>query len=184
MNILTLVISLIILLVIFLVVLFSFLKKEKPKKEYKRIKTSSEEFEIETPSAIGLTLPSGIESIPKSQLRDIVRKIFESFLIFDYRTYSINHLDKKEWHSWQISLVLMLFKHNEEFYIYDQSIFHDFLLNSTDNDIKSLMSGILRKYKNQVEVDDTKDALCKDYNWSNRDISIIFYFLANYKKFK
>jgi len=45
------------------------------------------------------------------------------------------------------------------------------------------MHGILKKYKNQVDISASKDTLCKEYIWTNKDASIIFYFLANYKRY-
>ncbi len=79
----------------------------------------------------------------------------------------------------------MLFKYEEEFFIPNQKdLFHSFLINSTQDDIKSLMNSILKKYKNYVDLNFSKDTLSKDYIWTNRDISIIFYFLANYKNYK
>lgn len=172
-----------VIVILLLIVVITLLNKKQPsttvvqKKEVDRY--------VPLPSSIGLFLPPAIEKIGKREIPDIVRKIFDSYKYFDYQKMSIDELDKKEWHTWQVSLVLLMFKYDEEFFIPNQEgLFHPFLINSTQNDIKSLMNGILKKYKNYVDLNFTKDALSKDYIWSNKDISIIFYFLANYKNYK
>lgn len=140
---------------------------------------------IEMPSSIGLFLPETIEKIGPREAYDIAKKVFESYKYFDYHKKNSGELDNKEWHTWQVSLILQLFKHNEELFVPNkQDVFHPFLLNSTEDDIKSLMNGIIKKYKTHAEINRTKDYLSKDYIWSTRDISIIFYFLANYKNYK
>jgi hypothetical protein len=177
-------------LVLFILILFFLLKKNDKKIE----KTNSFDYEkevtfqdkqIQMPSSIGLWLPKDIEDLSKRKLREIVHKIFDSYKIFDYKKMDLNELNKKEWHSWQVSMLLMLFKKDEEYFIVNQEeIFHDFLLNSNENDIKSFIHTILRKYKKQVDISSKKDKLCKEYIWTNKEISILFYFLANYKNFK
>lgn len=141
--------------------------------------------DIPMPDTYGFYLPEGVESISKADIRDIVRKIYDIYEVFDYREMSLYDLDKREWHSWQVSILLMLFKYDEDLFIVDQNkIFHDVLLKADENSIKSLMNTVLKKYKNRVDIDKSKDELCKDYIWSNKEVSIIFYFLANYKRYK
>lgn len=172
-----------VVVILLLIVVITLLNKKQPsntvtqKREVNRY--------VPLPSSIGLFLPPAIEKIGRRQLQDIVRKVFDSYKCFDYQKMSVDELDKKEWHTWQVSLALMLFKYEEEFFIPNQEkLFHSFLINSTQDDIKSLMNSILKKYKNYVDLNFTKDALSKEYIWTNRDISIIFYFLANYKNYK
>ena len=175
------VLVILIIIVILLIFVISLLKKEKPEE---KIIVSNVEEHVSLPETYSLHLPIGIDKIGKNQLQDIVKKIFESYKYFDYQKMNMHELEKKEWHSWQISLILKLFKINEEFYISNQkSTFHSFLLNSSENDIKNLMRGIIKKYNNYVDINKSKDDLSKDYIWTNRDTSIIFYFLANYKKY-
>ncbi len=182
--------EIIVSLVLFILVLFYLFKKQdKKKKKVAKLKNkkkvTSQDKQIQMPSSLSLWLPKNIEDLSKMQLRGIVHKIFASYKIFDYKKMNLNQLNKKEWHSWQVSMLLMLFKKNEEYFIINQKeIFHDFLLKSNENDIKSFMHTIIRKYKKQVDISSKKDKLCKEYIWTNKEISILFYFLANYKNFK
>lgn len=182
---LTIIFVIIVIVVLLLILIISILNKgNNPNKKTKTKSSNSDDY-VKLPSSIGLFLPPTIEKIGIHESHDISRKVFDLYKYFDYKNMSLDDLDKKEWHSWQISLILGLFKHNEEFFIPNQNdMFHPFLLNATDNDVKSFMNSILKKYKGYVDIDFTKDKLSKDYIWSNRDISIIFYFLANYKNYK
>ncbi|MCP4971989.1 MAG: hypothetical protein GY932_15540 [Arcobacter sp.] len=173
-------------ILIVLVVIIVLLTNKKPEvKKTKNVKKRVVNEYVSMPNIIGLSLPSTIENLTKSQLLDIARKVFDTYKVFDYRSMDAFELDKKEWHSWQISLLLMLFKENEEFFIPNkEQIFHQFLLNSNENDIKSFMRGIMKKYENYVNITDKKDTLCKEHIWTNRDISVIFYFLSNFKSYK
>lgn len=175
------VVAVIILLLIIVIVLIS--KSGNTKKQTLKHESRRNE-RIPMPSSLGVFLPPNIEKIGKREIDGIVRNIFGSYKYFDYKSMSMDELDKKEWHSWQVSLLLLCFKHDEEFFIPNQEdFFHPFLMKATENDVKSFMNSILKKYKNYVEINKTKDQLCKDYIWSNKDVSIIFYFLTNYKNY-
>lgn len=153
-------------------------------KKNKKTKKDLYDTKIPMPTTYELFLPPHIEKIGRSEIDGILKNIFSSYKYFDYKSMGTSELEKKEWHSWQVSLLLLSFKYGEMFTITNQErYFHPFLLKASENDVKSFMNSILRKYKNYVEINKSKDDLCKDYIWSNKDISIIFYFLANYKTY-
>lgn len=169
----------IVLLLIIVIVLIS-----GGNKTNKKVKKDLNDIKISMPTTYELFLPPAIEKIGKSEIDDIVANIFGSYKYFDYKSMGSNELEKKEWHSWQVSLLLLCFKYGETFNIINQEkYFHPFILKASENDVKSFMNTILKKYKNYVEINKSKDDLCKNYIWSNKDISIIFYFLANYKTY-
>ncbi len=180
----TMIIVVLVLIIILILAVIMLLNK-KPTSIKKPIKKSRVLEEVPMPNILGLFLPPNIEKLSKTELINIVRKVYDAYKIFDYKTMDINALDKKEWHSWQISFLLMMFKRNEEFFIPNkEDIFHPFLLNASENDMKNFMRSIIKKYENYVKIEETKDTLCKKHIWTNRDVSIMFYFLANYKKYK
>lgn len=184
MNNLTIFILLLIIavIVILLIIVISLLNKKEPVQKNTIVRKVDEYIPL--PTTYNLFLPVNIEKIGKNELPGIVKKVFNSYKYFDYKSMNINDLEKKEWHTWQVSLMLKAYKENEDFFIAGQEdIFHSFLLNSNENDIKSLMRDVMKKYNNYVNIRDTKDALCKEYIWTNKDVSIIFYFLANYKEY-
>ena len=178
-------IILIILVVIILLLLAAILVLNKGKNKNTISKKESKNNDIPLPDIKSLLLPANIEKIPSFELLGIVRKVYESYKYFDYKNMDHMIYEKKEWHTWQVSLLIMLFKKDEEFFIPNQEqFFHNTLLNSNENSIKGLMGDILKKYKNYVDINAGKDSLCKEYIWSNKEVSTIFYFLANYKNYK
>lgn len=175
----------IILLLIIILLIFLIINLNKKKSNIKNQEISENDMEVPMPNVYTLFLPSKIENIANSELTQIAKKIFNPFKYIDYKNMNLDELDKKEWHSWQISILLLMYKRGEEFFIPEQEkYFHSIFLNSNENDMKSLMTAIIKKYNNYVEHNKSKDELSKDYIWSNRDASIIFYFLANYKNYK
>lgn len=181
MTFLTIVAIVIVVLLVIIIMLIIQNKKPKNKKSYKVAPGFNY---VEMPNALGLHLPNQIEKMSKSEVVNITRKVYDSFKIFDYKKMDLNELEKKEWHTWQISFLLKMYKENLEFFIPNQNeVFHPFLLKASDSDMKSFVKGLMRKYQNQVNISEKKDSLCKEYAWSNKDISILFYFLANYKNY-
>ncbi|WP_072681135.1 hypothetical protein [Arcobacter sp. LA11] len=180
----TMIFVLLVLVILLIAVVIMLLNKKTPSVE-QTVKKEKVIENVPMPNILGLFLPPKIEKLSKTELLNIVRKVYEAYKIFDYKSMDINELDKKEWHTWQISFLLMLYKKNEEFFIPNhEDIFHPFLLNSSENDMKSFMRSVVKKYDNYVNIEDTKDNLCKEHIWTNRDVSIMFYFLANYKNYK
>lgn len=173
-----------IIFVVLLVILIMMTSGKSSTKKSKRYKSSSEDFYVPLPTTYSLQLPVPIEKMTSRMLVDISKKIFTSYKAFDFKHADNSRFSDKEWHSWQISILLMTYKRSQELVIYNQEdVFNDFLLNSTDNDIKSLTRSIIKKYENYVDIRQSKDDLCKEYLWTNKDVSILFYFLANYKNY-
>jgi len=172
----------IVVLLIFVIII---LMNKKSNVKTKEVKKNRNIENSEMPNILGLFLPPKIEKLSKNELVNITRKVYESYRIFNYKNMDIDDLAKKEWHTWQVSFLLMMYKKDEEFFIANQQdIFHPFLLSSSENDIKNFMRSIIKKYENYVNIESSKDTLCKEHIWSNKDVSVMFYFLANYKNYK
>ncbi len=184
MSSLALVIALLILIVIILLLVLLISNLNKKNKIVKERKSVQEVGTLAMPKTFNLFFPSKIESISNRELHEIAKKVFDPFKYIDYKSMNLKELDKKEWHSWQISILLLMYKRGEEFFIPNQEKqFHSLFLSSSENDMKSLMTMIIKKYNNYIDLNKSKDELCKDYIWSNKDASTIFYFLANYKNY-
>lgn len=181
MNFLMIVAGVIVVLLVLIVMLINQNKKPVKKKKYKK---TSGYYKVDMPNVYGLELPPIIEKMSKNEVSGISKKVYDSFKIFDYRNMDLNELDKKDWHTWQVSFLFKMYKEQQEFFIANQDrVFHPFLIKASSNDMKSFMSGLIKKYQNQVNVAHNKDLLSKEYIWTNKDISILFYFLANYKNY-
>lgn len=176
--------ALIVIAIVFAIISLIPKSERKKSSSRKKSKVEGDDSYVSMPNTYNLQLPKPIEKMSTSQIKEIARKIFTSYKAFDYKHASMKKLEEKEWHTWQVSILLMIFKKSDDFIIYDQEdVFNKFFLNASENDIKSLMRDIIRKYEKYVDTFQLKDSLCKEYIWSNKEISVIFYFLANYKKY-
>ncbi len=175
--------ALLIIIVVLLVIVISMLNKKDNSSNKNKKKSITNKY-TPLPNIENISLPNKIEKLSSNELQIIAKKIYDSYRCFDYKNMNINQLEKKEWHSWQVSILLMIYKEGDEFFIPSQNdVFNDFLLKSNENSIKSIMKDILNKYENYVDFNSGKDKLSSEYIWSDKDVSIIFYFLANYKKY-
>lgn len=184
MNLLTVIILFVIVLLLILAILLSMMKKNKSINKNDRIQKSDDSFNSKVLLYVkDIEFPPVIEKFSTGELSSITRKIYDSYRVFDYRSFDEISLGKKEWHSWQVSIILMMYKKDEEFFIpLKENIFNEFLLQSSKDDLDGFMQGILKKYLNYVDINSGKDKLSSEYIWSNRDVSIIFYFLTTYKQ--
>ncbi len=174
---------LVIILVIFIsIVLMLIISKPKKKIVKQKIRQDINES---LPNVYKINLPKQINKINDKEITNIAKKVYDIFLKFSYKDLDLVKLDKKEWHTWQVSILLMMYKHNKDLYIpKPEFIFHKFFINSSDEQIKTMMKSILKKYKMQVNILYSRDILSKEFIWTSRDMSIIFYFLSKYKTYK
>ena len=130
-----------------------------------------------------LKLPSPIEKMTEFLISSIVRKVYSVFVKFEYFKMTEDELLEKQWHTWQVSMLFMLYKYNQEFYIANkEQVFHKSIYDLDLKSLDSLVHDLIIKYKNHVIATKSKDAHCKDILWSIRDVSILFYFLSRYRE--
>lgn len=162
------------IIVLFIPIFFYRKKRNKQKMQIKKHKIKQHIY-IEA-----ISLPSKIEDMHISKVFEITKKIFHTFYILDLKHLSEKEFDKKEWHTWQISILFKLYKLKKEFFIVNKKeIFHPIILQLDKESLHSLVQTILLKYKNYVNINKTKDFLSKEVIWSNKEISILFYFLSS-----
>lgn len=130
-----------------------------------------------------LPLPKPIEEMTEFLIASICRKIYEVYVKFDYVNATEEQLLEKQWHTWQVSMLLKLYKYNQEFYIPSREhVLHKSLVSLNLKSLEGLVHDILIKYKNNVRISQSKDDLCKDIIWSVRDVTILFCFLSKYRE--
>jgi len=128
-------------------------------------------------------LPPEIDKMTEFLISSIVRKVFEVYVKFDYKNASEDKLDEKEWHSWQVSMLLKLYKFNQEFYIPKQKeIFPKSVLAMDIKTLEDYINSLVVKYDNNVDITKSKDLLCSDVIWTTRDVSVLFYYLSKYRE--
>lgn len=131
-----------------------------------------------------LSLPKGIEKIPAKELSSgIPIKIFRVFESLDYKK-NIREFNKAQWHSWQVGILLSMYKQQMDFHIGQPSnVFPKEIVAIDDKGLRQIVNDIMVKYRRDVAIKRSKDFLCKDTIWSGREVAVLFYFLSKYKSF-
>jgi len=129
------------------------------------------------------SLPEEIEKLSNKQIRDITKKIFRVFEALDYKN-SNHDYNSNTWHSWQVGLLLAMYKRDLELFIPNKEhLFKDEVIDQSESSLRDLMNKVLIKYKSEVKVTLGKERLSKNLIWSGQEVSIILYFLSRYKYF-
>lgn len=178
------------LIAILLFVLIAILLKKRNKSSEKEENFDKEEYVKSLVSQRGLvnitilTLPNEVEALSNNQVRDISRKILRIFESLEYKKNSVEYA-KNSWHSWQVSILLSLYKREMELFIPNKKdVFKDDILDQSESSLKDVMGKILTKYKREVKIHLNKEILSKNRIWSGEEVSLILYFLSKYKNFK
>lgn len=187
-SLITIFIFLTAILILLIIVISLLLKNNKSEKSQKkeRIKADFSKSSVVSslPSIKAVEFPINIEKLASDELYHITNKIYESYRYFDYKNMELEDLEKKEWHTWQISILLKVYKMGDDYYIGNKDeVFHNSLLNASEEKINLMMDRIIKHYVNSVDIYAGKDKLSREYKWSNMDVSVIFYFLSNYKDY-
>ena len=128
-----------------------------------------------------IMLPKKISQMDDYSLTKAAKQVFESFKALDYASKSPSKLDKIEWHTWQVSLLMAMFKQNKFLFVpNNDSLFHDLILNSNKNLVVQSTQKIIDKYNNHINLNKSRDELSQDIIWSSREVSILFYYMSKY----
>lgn len=123
-----------------------------------------------------IRLPRKIEKMDYSSLFQACKVIFDSFKALDYTNKDTSDLDRLEWHTWQVSMLLAFMKVYNKFFVpYNRNLFHSLILELNEKDLDSEIQKIFRKYVNHVNIDKNRDELSKNTIWSAREVSILLY---------
>lgn len=183
-SLMVIVLLLTVILVLLIVVISILNKSNKSKKERVKTDFNNNDLKSSLPSIKAVQLPASIEKLASDELYFIVKKIYESYGYLDYKNMNVEDLEKKEWHTWQVSLLLKVYKMGDDYYIGNKDeVFHNSLLKASEEKINSKMDAIIKHYVNFVDIHASKDKLSKEYIWSSMDVSVIFYFLSSYKDY-
>lgn len=179
------IIGVVVLLVVLLIYLISNLGQNKPIKKKKKSYSSSTSNEpLRLILIHGVELPKQVESIAKSGIPSIVSQIQRVYENLDYKI-NIQEFTKPQWHTWQVSMLLKMYKSGLSIHITNpQALFPADLYNKSDRDLRQIMNDIMTKYKRDVETHRNRDFLSRDIIWTGRDVGIMLYFLSKYQTFK
>ncbi len=168
MNMTFLIIGVIILLVV-IILIISQLNSGKNKKSNKNITHSKMKME-------DLIVPKKIEEMNSYSLYQACKIITESYISLDYVNKPASFLDKIEWHSWQVSILIQFSKVDKDLVPpYDVTLFNKMILGLSKDVVEREMQKIFRKYVNHVNIEKNRDELSKEIIWTAREVSLILY---------
>ena len=149
----------------------------------KEIKISSQKNNIEKIDINSIQFPINIEKLNLSILSKACKAIFDSYKVIGYRDKLPSSLDKIEWHTWQVSILLVFLRGKNKIFIFDdkEKLFHSLILSLDAEQINQDMQRIYKKYLENVNIYKNRDDLSKDVIWTARDVSIILYKIINQK---
>lgn len=174
-------IGFIIIVLSLLAVLFYLLIMSKNiKKESKKNYQKDEIIIIDVNS---ISFPKNIEQMNFDSLFKSCKVIFDSYKALSYVDKLAGSLDKIEWHTWQVSILLVFLKRKTKFFVSEdnEKLFNSLILELNETQMNQDMQRIYRKYLEKVNIHKNRDNLSKDIIWSARDVSIIFYKIINKK---
>ena len=175
MNMMFLLIGLVVLLIVVILIPTS-ISSKKNKKSNKNITNSKIKIN-------DLILPKKIEQMNSYSLFQACKIITDSYIALDYVNKPASVLDKIEWHSWQVSILIQFLKVHKEFILpYDVKIFNSMILNLSNELKENEMQKIFRKYLNHVNVEKNRDELSKEILWTAREVSIILFNILKNQK--
>ena len=167
-------IGFIVIVAILLTLLFYLIMNTKgnektQKTSFKNSSNNSSKIDVEE-----LSFPKNIESMNTIILNKACKVIVESYKALDYVNKMPNAMDKIEWHTWQVSILLYALKTNGVTLAFDiNKIFHESILKAPEEQKEQDIQRILRKYKDRASIEKSRDELSRDVIWTARDVSII-----------
>ena len=168
MNMMFLLIGLVVLLIVVILIPTSSSSK-KNKKSNKNITNSKMKIN-------DLIFPKKIEQMNSYSLFQACKIITDSYIALDYVNKPASVLDKIEWHSWQVSILIQFSKVDKDLIPpYDITLFNKMILSLSSEVIEREMQKIFRKYVNHVNIEKNRDELSKEIIWTAREVSLILY---------
>ena len=174
-------IGFILIVVSLLLVLFYLLKfnSNKSRKTQNELGKNNDYFSIIDLNT--MEFPKNIEHMKFDLLSKATKVIFDSYKALDYVNKLPSSLDKIEWHTWQVSIILRYLKSKNKIFISSDNIFHKVIEDLSESQIQQELEKICRKYFNNVNIHRSRDDLSKDVIWTAREVSIILYKILNTK---
>lgn len=125
-----------------------------------------------------LVLPIKIKELNSHTLFQSCVSVYDSFKALDYNKKAERKLDVLEWHNWQVSMLLALMKEHKNIFIpQPNKVFHQMILEMSEEQLESEFKRILIKYENSTDFRKSREDLREQIIWSAREVSIIFYFM-------
>lgn len=126
-----------------------------------------------------LTFPKEIDEMNRDTLREYVKNDIDTFESIGYKDFTKDQLiAAKEWHTWQVSIMLQLYKMGDSIFIPEkENIFPESIKELTKNSLERVIQNMISNYKNRANPNAKKEILSKDAKWSAMEVGCLLYFL-------
>ena len=170
-------ISVIVVSLLFILYYLLSMTNSKPKKignEFQRNMSASAIADLNS-----IEFPKNIEHMRFDSLSKATKVIFDSYKALNYVNKLPSSLDRIEWHTWQVSILLYFLKTQNGLTVSD-NIFPSTILDLGLNNKEQEIQRILKKYIENVNIQKDRDSLSKEIIWNAKEVSIILFKILNY----
>jgi len=138
------------------------------------------------PEALGiedLKLPVCFNEIGPIRLGNDLRTELKDYKTLDYKYANLAKLKEKEYHSFQIGLMLKGIQDGYALFAPDKKeVFPDFILKYHSKLLELKIMDIIEKYIKEVDRWASENMLKEDYKWTPMDATHLLYYLSVYKE--
>ena len=143
--------------------------KNKNIKNIKNIKKINKNLSINH-----IKLPFAIDRMKHNELTKAFEVISDTFIFLEYSKKTTDEITIKEWHTWQIS-ILLKYLSTKRIYKLDKdlNIFPTEIKSLSQKHLEGEVNLILNRYLHEVDIHLSKNELCQEINWTARDVALI-----------
>jgi len=143
------------------------------------IKIKKRVFDPEKMSIEDISLPSTIINIDNERIRDMIKEEVSTFKALDYRNKPLEQIKAKEYHSYQIGILLKYLKGDNVYAITNiDTVLPTFVLGTTKRQLHTKVFDVVYRYDIGVDKDSKIDELKKEIKWTPLDAAYLLYYLS------
>lgn len=131
---------------------------------------------------VKIRLPKVIETMDHKDLRTHAEQLMKTYKALEYKEKSRKELDAIEWNSWEVSIIIMMYKNDFALFVPQYKKF--FPSDIADSSVYSLefrLHPLFEKYKKEVTLTGSEVYLKDQVIWSSFEMSVLLLFLSKYQ---
>ncbi len=142
-------------------------------------------FDPEKVSIEDIKLPRIIDYFNSSITRSMVKEEISTYSSLNYKNKTMDELDNKEYHSFQIGIILKYLQLDYDLVVTNKDkIFPSFMKNIPSDTLQVKVFDIIAQYDKDIPKDPTGKQFTLDIRWTPLDAKYLLYYLTVYKELK
>ncbi len=140
-------------------------------------------FDPEKMSIEDIELPSSISQIDSEEVRELIKNELDVYKSLGYKDKPLDQLKVKEYHSYQIGLMLKYIK-DEKIYIIPKidDVLPSFVTRTPKRQLHTKVFDIVYQYVNAVEKEGSSEKLKSDLRWTPMDAAYLLLYIHTEEK--